>query len=140
MTRILVVDDLESHLYLAKSLLEPYGYDVVVAMSHVEAMNALESAGPFDLVISDVGMPNSSGFEFIKQIKSDSRFKHIPFVFITSTYWAEDDKRKGLDLGAARFIFRPMEPRAILTEIEELIPAEKRKGTDIPRGSAPPDR
>ncbi|HEY9791200.1 MAG TPA: response regulator [Candidatus Obscuribacterales bacterium] len=126
MTRILVVDDLESHLYLAKSLLEPFGYEVVVCNSHADAMNALATQGAFDLILSDIGMPGSTGFDFIKQVKADPRFRTIPFVFITATYWAEADKVKGMELGATKFIFRPLEARAILTEIEDVLQPEKR--------------
>jgi two-component system, cell cycle response regulator len=124
--RILVVDDLESHLYLAKSLLEPFGYEVQVATGPGEALNALQSAGPFDLILSDIGMRDASGFDFIKTVKVDSRWKSIPFIFITATYWAEADKRKGIELGAAKFLFRPVDARAILTEIEEVLPPHQR--------------
>ncbi|SRR5579885_376911 len=126
MTKILVVDDLESHLYLAKSLLEPNGYEVVIAGSRDEALHALRNKGPFDLIISDIGMPQGNGFDFIAKVKSDERFRDIPFVFITATYWEGSDKKKAQELGAAKLIFRPMEARAILTEIEEVLPPEKR--------------
>lgn len=134
MTRILVVDDLESHLYLAKSLLEPFGYVVVVATNADEAKRALDASEPFDLILSDVGMPERNGFELIKQVKAQPRFEQVPFVFISSTVWSDTDKKQGLDLGAAKFIFRPMEGRAIITEIEEVLPPGKRL-SKIRRGS-----
>jgi two-component system cell cycle response regulator len=126
MTRILVVDDLESHLYLAKSLLEPYGYDVTVAASKDEAIEALQNSDMFDLILSDIGMRKGSGLDLLKAIKSDQRYSEIPVVLISATYWTEADRKNALALGAAKFIFRPLEARAILTEMEDVLPPGKR--------------
>jgi CheY-like chemotaxis protein len=127
MTRILVVDDMESHLYLAKSLLEPFGYEVILAAGQEEALQKLAKGdAQIDLILSDISMPKGTGFEFIQSVKADERLRNIPFVFITAAYWADADKQKGLSLGAAKFIFRPLEARAILTELEEVLPPEKR--------------
>lgn len=124
-TRILVIDDLESHLYLAKCLLEPYGYDVSVASSCADALKQLDEQH-FDLILSDVSMPNASGFDLIQKVKANPKAKDVPFVFISAAHWSETDKQKGLALGAQKFIFRPLEARAILTEIEEVLPEGKR--------------
>ncbi len=124
-TRILVVDDKEAHRFLAKSLLEPFGYEVVLAGSHKDAIEILKQTDEIDLILSDIAMPNSTGFEFIREVKAEPRFRDIPFVFISAIYWSEEDKRKGLQLGADKFIFRPLEARAILTELEEVLPPEK---------------
>jgi CheY-like chemotaxis protein len=125
-TKILVVDDIHSHIRLAQSLLEPFGYKVFTASSLDQAMNVLDNESPLDLILSDIGMPGSSGFDLIQQVKEKNQYKDTPFVFITSTYWAEDERQKAYALGATRFIFRPLEAKAILTEIEAALPEEKR--------------
>src|SRR5207244_4034026 len=81
-----------------------------------------------DLIISDLGMTDGSGFDFIKAIKSDPDLKDIPFVFITSTFCNETARARGLALGAARFLFRPLEPQELLAEVEACL--EEAKGVD----------
>jgi DNA-binding response OmpR family regulator len=71
-----------------------------------------------DLILSDVCMTDGSGYEFIQSVKADRRLCRIPFVFITSTMLEEKDRAKGLAMGAARFLVRPIEPTEFLMELE----------------------
>jgi DNA-binding response OmpR family regulator len=57
------------------------------------------------------------GYEFLRAVKADPQLRTIPFIFITSTMLEEKDRAKGLALGAARFLMRPLEPEALLAEI-----------------------
>jgi len=90
---------------------------------------ALEQARetPPDLIVSDLNMADGNGFDFIKAVKADPRLKHIPFVFVTSTYCDETSRAKGLALGAVRFLFRPLEPQELLAELEACL-SERKKG------------
>ena len=63
-------------------------------------------------------MAGGTGYDFIQAVQADSRLRAIPFVFITSTMLDEKDRAKGLALGAARFLFRPLEPEVFLAEIK----------------------
>ena len=114
---ILVVDNLQVHLDLATSLFENSGYRVVVIADANEALRLARQTPP-DLIMSDVCMPEGSGYDFIRQVKADPRLNRIPFVFVTSTATNETDRRKGLALGAAKFLFRPIEPQELLNEIQ----------------------
>jgi two-component system cell cycle response regulator len=93
---ILVVDNSPMNLSLARSTLEPFGYEVVTA-DNVEAGLRLAGQSPPDLILSDL---------------------HIPFLFISSTVLQDSDRQSGLALGADRFILRPIKPQALLAEIE----------------------
>ena len=110
---ILVVDDSHLNIELARGILEPVGYEVVAASSVAEAQLLLGEIDP-DLILSDVHMKGKSGFDFLKSLKADERFKRIPFVFISSTVWQERDRLYGLELGAVRFILRPTDPELCL--------------------------
>jgi two-component system, cell cycle response regulator len=120
--RVLVVDNDPANLIRKRSILEPLGYAVTTAAGMVEAL-ALARQAPPDLIISDVNMFNGSGFDFIRIIKADSRLRSIPFIFATSTHQDEASRAVGLILGAARFLFRPLTPEALVAEIEACLRA-----------------
>lgn len=114
---ILVVDNLPLNIELARCILEPSGYRVVTATSMAEGLR-MSRETLCDLILSDVFMGGGSGYEFLGAIRSDPQFKDIPFVLITSTTIGDGDRKKGLALGAERFLRRPIEPEALLAEIQ----------------------
>jgi two-component system cell cycle response regulator len=81
-------------------------------------MDLAHQHGP-ELILSDVHMPGKDGYELIKAVKDDEQLRAIPFVFISSTVWGESDRRTGLALGAVKFILRPIEPLALLAEVQD---------------------
>jgi two-component system cell cycle response regulator len=113
---VLAVDNMPTNLELLTSLLEGAGYRVVTAPG---ANAALRLAGrdPPDLILSDVCMQEGSGYDFIREVKADPGLARIPFIFITSTAATERERQKGLGLGAAKYLFRPIEPQVLLAEI-----------------------
>jgi two-component system cell cycle response regulator len=113
----LVVDDLQAHLDLAASLLGHSGFKVVTAKGMREGLEQARRVAP-DLILSDVCMADGSGYDFIRAIKNDPQLGSIPFIFVTSTAVNEKDRAKGLALGAAKYLFRPIEPQALLDEIK----------------------
>lgn len=114
---ILVVDDRPENLQLARSLFGRSGYFVRTATGVRAALDDLSHCLP-DLILSDVVMSDGSGYDLIRRVKTDERLRGIPFVFVTSTLTAESYRRKGLVLGAAEFIFRPVEPQALLAAVD----------------------
>jgi two-component system cell cycle response regulator len=113
---VLVVDNLPVNLDLARSLLEPCGYKVITAEGMAEGLAAARQV-PCDLILSDVCMSEGTGYDFIRAVRADPRLRDVPFVFITSTMLDEADRARGLALGAARFLQRPIEPEVFLAEI-----------------------
>lgn len=122
---ILVIDDLQSHLYLAKAVFEPYGYRVTVANGYSEGIRILEKGG-IDLILCDIGMPGRNGFDLLEEVQAHAEWRKVPFVVITASYWEEDVRQRALKGGAAGFVFRPMEPRVLLTEVETFLPEDMR--------------
>lgn len=114
---VLVADDRELNLTLKRSLLQPLGYQVTTATSLDDAMQAVQQHIP-DLIISDINMGASSGFDFIAMLKADPRYCNIPFIFVTSTCCDSQSRLRALALGADRFLVRPVEPEQLLLEIE----------------------
>ncbi len=95
---ILAVDDLTANTKLLESLLEPFGYKVIVASGMTEAMALAREYQPA-LVISDVRMYEGSGYQLCEALKTDPRLKHIPIILITSTYCDEEARARGRALG-----------------------------------------
>lgn len=110
---ILVLDNEQTNLDLTTSVLGYGGYAVVTASDLNSALERAREAPPA-LIISDVCMPQGNGFEFIAKVKQDEELSAIPFVFVTSTATDEQSRQKGLALGAAQFLLRPIEPQALL--------------------------
>jgi DNA-binding response OmpR family regulator len=69
----------------------------------------------------------------VRSLKADKLFSNIPFVFISSTVWREQDRIRGLEMGAANFILRPADPEVVLAEIERCLSEGKSHG-DNPGG------
>lgn len=114
--RILVVDDRPVNRELARSILEPSGFEVLVAEGAQEALKIARSVVP-DLILSDVCMSDGSGYDFIVLVREDQNLKNVPFIFISSTMSDDVDRERGLALGANQFLFRPTEPLTLLSEI-----------------------
>lgn len=117
---VLVVDNSPVNLVLARDIFEPHGFQVLTAETMQQAL-ALARQQPCDLILSDVCMNGHTGYDFIRLVKADAQLAAIPFVFLTSSMIEERDRALGLALGAARFLFRPIEPDVLLAEIETCI-------------------
>jgi two-component system, cell cycle response regulator len=117
---VLVVDDQPLNLNLKKSALEPLGYRVALAGSAAEAVE-LALAEPPALIISDVGMPEGDGFEFIYRVKNQPALRGVPFIFLTATHWDPHARAKAMALGAWRYLRRPLPMDVLLAEVERAI-------------------
>lgn len=117
---ILVVDNSPVNIQLVRSTLEPFGYTIIAARNVPEGLELARQHNP-ELILSDVHMPGKDGYELIKAVKGDTQLRAIPFAFISSTVWGESDRRTGLALGAVKFILRPIEPLALLAEVQDCL-------------------
>lgn len=117
---VLVVDDEPNNLELKRSCLEPRGYRVLTAASAQQGL-ALALAETPALIISDVGMREGDGFEFILQVKQQPALAAVPFIFVSNTHWDEISRAKGLSLGALRYLRRPLPVEELLAEVERAL-------------------
>jgi CheY-like chemotaxis protein len=131
---ILVVDDSYVNAELARSMLEPIGYEVVVAGGVGEAIDLFKKIDP-DLILSDVHMREASGFDLLRSLKADLVLRRIPFVFISSTVWQEEDRTRGLAMGAKQFILRPVDSAVVIAEIERCLREGRSAGHGDDTGS-----
>ena len=115
--KVILVDDNEDARYILKTVLTAAGHQVHEATNGKVALCLGRTVRP-DLIISDILMPEMDGFQLCREIRKDDTFKHTPFVFYTATYTDSKDEQLASELGADRFIRKPMEGELFLQEIQ----------------------
>jgi two-component system KDP operon response regulator KdpE len=113
---ILVVDDEERMARFIRLNLEHDGFQVVEAYRGMKALQALRDEMP-DLVILDVMMPDLDGFEVLKMIREISS---VPVIMLTAK-GEEDDRVRGLELGADDYITKPFSPRELVSRVRAVL-------------------
>src|SRR5215475_4034047 len=126
MTRILVVEDSPTQAEEVRFILQEAGFTVEVARNGRMALQRLD-AEPFDLVLSDVLMPEISGYDLCRRIKTDPRTKSIPVVLLTFLTDPMDVLR-GLESGADNFLTKPYDPRYLIHRIQTTLDNVRSKG------------
>jgi two-component system cell cycle response regulator len=121
---LLFVDNTPANIHLARSLLEPQGYELLTAGSALEGLDLAQKYRP-DLIVSDVHMPHHDGYDFHEMVQADPDLSRIPFVFLSASVWSTREKEKALSRGAAKFLSRPIDGEALISELEALLPPEK---------------
>src|SRR5271156_6800190 len=111
-TSILLVDDDETKRYTIAKTLVRAGFEITEAVNGAEALNLVASLP--SLVILDVKLPDMSGFEVCRRIKSDPLTCAIPVLHISTTFVNLDDKLHGLDGGADGYLTNVAEPLELL--------------------------
>jgi two-component system chemotaxis response regulator CheY len=118
-TKILVVDDMMTMRKLVTKSLKEIGFkDISEAKDGAEAWEALSNANPpFGLVVSDWNMPNSSGMDLLKRVRSDSKYGTLPFVLVT----AENEKHQvmeAIQAGVSNYVTKPFKTEDLRTKLE----------------------
>ncbi len=130
MVRVLLVEDSVGVRAFVRSALEAEGgglgdVEVVEAASGFDALRLLPR-GPYDLVITDVNMPNINGLELVRFIRSSDQHRDTP-VLLISTSASERDRERGLSLGANAFLAKPFSPEALRAEAGRFLGAGARR-------------
>ena len=115
---ILLVDDSKTELHLLSDILTRKGYTVRTAENGDEAMRRLAEAKP-DLILMDVVMPGTNGFQLTRAITRDPRFADVPVIMCTSKN-QETDRVWGLRQGARDYVVKPVDANDLLAKIEAL--------------------
>jgi DNA-binding response OmpR family regulator len=113
---ILVVDDEERMARFVRLNLEHDGFHVVEAYRGMQAIQAMRDALP-DLVLLDVMMPDIDGFEVLRMIREIST---VPVIMLTAK-GEEDDRVRGLELGADDYITKPFSPRELVSRVRAVL-------------------
>lgn len=116
---ILIVDDSRAIRQSISFILQEAGFTVVQAVDGAEAVSLLDSAG-FDLVVTDVNMPNMDGISLTKHIRQNSKQKFVPILMLTTESQA-DVMQEGKAAGATGWIVKPFDPDKLLAVVKKLV-------------------
>ena len=122
--RILSVDDSKTIRQKIKNLAEVIGMEVLEAENGREGLDVLEAfKGDVGLILLDVEMPVMDGYEFLRTVKRDSRYKDIPVIMLTSV----SQKEKVIEAvrsGAKQYITKPFSGEDVLAKIIQTVGME----------------
>ena len=106
MKSILIVEDSTTTRSLIRAVIEELGdFNIVEAPTGFDALKLLPTQD-FDLVVTDINMPDINGLELINFVRSNQRYSNIPLIIVT-TERSEEDKKRGMALGATAYVTKP---------------------------------
>ena len=118
--KFLIVDDFSTMRRIVRGLLKEIGYtNAEEAEDGVVALNMLKN-NKFDFVVSDINMPNMSGFDLLAAIKKEDSLKHLPVLMVTAEARKEDIVRAAQD-GAAGYIVKPFTKATLEEKVAKIM-------------------
>jgi PAS domain S-box-containing protein len=133
---ILFVDDDSASRAIHATLLNSRGHTVTTAANGRQALDAARRDPP-DVVVSDILMPDMDGFELCRALKQDATLLDTPFMFFSATYVEPEDQKLALNLGASRFIIKPMDAERFIETVETLPEAHRENALGAPEPEGP---
>lgn len=112
---ILLVDDVADNIDILNEVLSPH-YRTRIALNGEKALRIAFSATPPDLILLDIMMPGLNGYEVCAELKRNPDTRSIPVIFVSAMNEVEDERR-GLELGAVDYIFKPISPAIVLARV-----------------------
>ena len=117
--RVLVADDSPSVRKFVSFALKMKGIRVITACDGMDALEKIPQE-QFDLIITDLNMPNVDGFELIRTVRQNDSYMEIPIIILTSMQ-NEEEKEKGFQVGANSYLVKPFNVQKIQYEVSKYI-------------------
>lgn len=116
--RVLVLDDMEMNRSMIKTFLTFYHFDIDLAEDGLKGLEFLKSQ-KYDLIFSDIEMPNMTGLEFLARVKKNTETQSIPVVMLSSLD-KSDVIEKAKSLGASAYMVKPFTKQKMDDALKEL--------------------
>lgn len=129
---ILIAYERESEQAALEQLLVARGHQVVRAANGLAALDAARREPPH-LIVSDIVLPRMDGFALCRKWKQDDTLQNVPFFFYTRRHDDPKYERFALELGAERFFARTVQPDALLSAVDEIVPRSPRVNETLPQ-------
>jgi two-component system chemotaxis response regulator CheY len=118
--QVLIVEDSSMTRAMIRAAVEEFEeMETVEAANGFDALKLLPTQ-EFSLIITDINMPDINGLELISFVRNDPRFKAIPLIII-STERSEEDKKRGMNIGADAYLTKPFTPEQVQETIRGLV-------------------
>lgn len=121
---VLIIDDSFTTRRILSTAIKSLKLHYEEAKDGFEALQKLPTKH-FDLILLDINMPHINGLEFIQYCKNSQLYKNIPIIII-STEDSEEDKKRGLSLGAEAYLTKPVQPDQIVETVKRVLGEESR--------------
>lgn len=121
--RILVAERSEQSARQVAEYLEPVGYSVILALDGEEALRSIRRDDP-ELALLDVGIPRLNAYQLCERVKNHPTTRNIPVVMLVSPS-AQDEKIRGLEVGAEDFLCRPVNKLELLARVRSLVKVKR---------------
>jgi two-component system, OmpR family, alkaline phosphatase synthesis response regulator PhoP len=118
-SRILVVDDNQANAELLKANLVNPDWEIAIASSGTQALAEVARAEP-DIILLDIMMPDISGYEVCRRIKTDGRLRDVPIIMVTALTEVEDVE-KAVEAGTDDFLSKPVNRVELITRVKSLL-------------------
>jgi CheY-like chemotaxis protein len=112
--KALVVDDDARNIFALTTLLESQEMNVLSATNGRQAIELIQNTSDMDIVLMDIMMPEMDGFQTIREIRNDARFRTLPILALTAKAM-KGDREKCLDAGASDYIAKPVNTEQLLS-------------------------
>ena len=120
MKSILIVEDSTTTRSLIRAVIEELGdFNIGEAPTGFDALKLLPTQD-FDLVVTDINMPDINGLELINFVMSNQRYSNIPLIIVT-TERSEEDKKRGMALGATAYLPKPIQTQELIKLVNGFI-------------------
>jgi len=118
--RLLIVDDNVATRYALRRRLERHGYEVLEAGTGGDGL-ALIASEPLDALILDVNLPDMSGFDIVRKLRTDPGTALLPVIHVSAASIQTGDIITGLDAGADAYLIHPVDPDVLLATLRTLL-------------------
>jgi CheY-like chemotaxis protein len=112
--KVLVVDDDVRNIFALNSVLERRGMQVINASNGMDAIKLVESTDDLSLVLMDVMMPEMDGYETMRRIRENTKFRLLPIIALTAKAM-KGDREKCLEAGASDYVAKPVDTAQLLS-------------------------
>jgi len=119
MAKVLIVDDSDTYLHSLSKLVEDEGHETITASGGEEGVKAAIDHVP-DLILMDIVMPDLNGFQATRKISKNPATANVPVIFVT-TKDQETDRIWGMRQGAAAYITKPVDKKALVNAINDAL-------------------
>ncbi|MEO5564378.1 MAG: response regulator [Chitinophagaceae bacterium] len=120
MRKVLIIDDDTKNIFALTATLKAKDFATVSAGSAQDGINLIQKDASISVVLMDMMMPDMDGYEAIREIRNDNKYKHLPVIAVTAQAM-QGDKEQCLAAGADHYIAKPIDVDTLLILLKEYI-------------------